>query len=165
MTTALETATPTASAAPRRGILFWIRRYLPAEIAGTVTLLVAGLAVGAWTDHPMLMAGAAVVGENLGFYGVLAVAVLVEQRRLGRRGFRAVAVTAVLLVAEFGGAELLDTFFIRPAAISLAVWLIPDPVWGLLAGKVAADIVFYVIAGIAFHLTTKTRLRRPTEEM
>jgi hypothetical protein len=167
MSTLQTTARPLvpipATAARPRGILFWVRRYLPAELIGTAVLLVAGLGVMVWTDHPFAVAAAAVVGENIGFYGVLATVVLLEQRRLGRTGFRVVAATAVLLIAEFGGAEVLDTLLIRPAAISFAVWLIPDPVWALLIGKVAADLVFYALAAVAFVLTTKTRLRRPAE--
>ena len=41
----------------------------------------------------------------------------------------------------------------------LGVWLLPDPVWGLLAGKIVADVVFYAIAAGAFTLTAKTGLR------
>ena len=41
----------------------------------------------------------------------------------------------------------------------LGVWLLPDPLWGLLAGKVVADIVFYAIAAGAFTVTAKTGLR------
>ena len=61
----------------------------------------------------------------------------------------------MLLVAEFGVAELLDTLLIRPAALMLGVWLLPDPLWGLLAGKVVADIVFYAIAAGAFTVTAR----------
>ena len=41
----------------------------------------------------------------------------------------------------------------------LGVWLLPDPVWGLLAGKVVADIIFYAIAAGAFTVTDKAGLR------
>ncbi|MET2012621.1 hypothetical protein ABXJ56_13830 [Microbacterium chocolatum] len=145
----------------RTGILFWLRRYLPAELAGTAALVLAGLAVAGTSAHPVVITMAAVVGENLGFYGVLAVMVLVEQHRRGRRGARATAATVILLAAEFGGAELLDSLLVRPGAISLALWLVPDPFWALLVGKVAADLVFYTIAAVGYIVTTKTRLRRP----
>ncbi|WJL94872.1 hypothetical protein QSU92_13000 [Microbacterium sp. ET2] len=152
-------APPAVSAAPRRGIRFWVRRYLLAEIVGTATLLLLGLLILEWITHPVAVAVAAIIGESLGFYAVLAVIVLLEQRRLGRRGFRALSLTVVLLVAEFGAAELVDSFVVRPAAISLCVWLIPEPFWGLLAGKILADLVFYAMAATSFVLTTKTRLR------
>jgi hypothetical protein len=72
----------------------------------------------------------------------------------------------MLLLAEFGPAELLDTLLIRPAALTLGVWLLPDPIWGLLAGKVVADVIFYAVAAGSFTITAKTGLRdgrRPRE--
>lgn len=148
----------------RVGILFWLRRYLPAEIAGTAVLVLAGLAIAGISAHPVAVTAAAVVGENLGFYGVLAVVVLAEQHRRGRRGARAIAATVVLLAAEFGTAELLDSLLVRPGALTLALWLVPDPFWALLVGKVAADLVFYTIAAVGYILTTRTRLRRPVDD-
>lgn len=149
----------TDAAAPRRGIRFWIVRYLPAEVVGTAAMIIAGLVVTAWTDNPALVALAALLGETVGFYVVLAITTYLEQAQVAPMRRRAIARTAMLLVAEFGAAELLDTLLIRPAALMLGVWLVPDPVWGMLAGKIAADIVFYAIAAGAFTLTAKTGLR------
>lgn len=143
----------------RRKLVFWIARYLPAELVGTAAMVIAGMLATMWTDAPALIALAALVGEIVGFYLVLAVTIYLEQSQVAvtRRG--AIGRTAMLLVAEFGAAELLDTLLVRPAALLLGVWLIPDPVWGMLAGKIAADIVFYAIAAGAFTLTAKTGLR------
>ena len=70
----------------------------------------------------------------------------------------------MLLLAEFGAAEVLDTLLIRPVALVAGVWLLTDPLWGLLAGKVVADIAFYAIAAGAFTLTARTGLRsRPAD--
>ena len=155
---------PRADPGSRRiGIRFWLRRYLPAEIAGTAALVLAGLAVAETSAHPVVVA-AAVIGENLGFYGVLAVVVLVEQRRRGRKGARAIAAIVVLLAAEFGAAELLDSLLVRPGAIAVALWLVPELFWALLVGKVAADLVFYAIAAVGYIMTTKTHLRRPVDD-
>ncbi|WP_203580160.1 hypothetical protein [Microbacterium hibisci] len=154
-----ETAPGEAAETRRRGVAFWIRRYLPAEVAGTVAMVIAGLLATVWTDAAPLIAVAALVGEILGFYAVLAVTIFLEQARVARSRRHAAARTLGLLVAEFGAAELLDTFLVRPAALMLGVWLIPDPLWGMLAGKVAADIVFYAIAAGAFTITIKAGLR------
>ena len=143
----------------RRGVVFWIVRYLPAEIVGTAAMVLAGIAVTVWTHNPALVAIAALVGEIIGFYAVLAVTIYVEQVQVSPRWRTAMARTFLLLIAEFGVAELLDTLLIRPAALMLGVWLIPDPVWGILAGKVLADIVFYAIAAGAFTITVKAGLR------
>lgn len=158
--TPATTTTVDASPARRRGIAFWIARYLPAEIAGTAAMIAAGLAVAVWTDNPALIAGAALVGEIIGFYLVLGLVVAREQSRLGVHGRRLLASTFVLLVAEFGAAELLDTFLIRPVALMVGVLVLAEPVWGLLAGKVLADVVFYALAAGAFTITDRAGLRR-----
>jgi hypothetical protein len=150
----------------RRGIAFWIVRYLPAEIVGTAAMVLAGLAVTVWTDAPALIALAALVGESLGFYLVLAITIYAEQTSVTPGWRRALGRTLLLLVAEFGAAEILDTLLIRPAALMLGVWLVPDPMWGLLLGKVLADAIFYTIAAGAFTVTARTGLRngRPVKE-
>ena len=48
-----------------------------------------------------------------------------------------------------------DSLLIRPAALFLGVLVLPDPVWGMLAGKIVADLVFYAIAAGAFTLTDR----------
>lgn len=157
--TIADAATELADEPTRRGLVFWIVRYLPAEIVGTAAMVLAGLAVTIWTDAPALIALAALAGEIVGFYVVLAITIYAEQVAVqpGRR--RAVGRTFLLLIAEFGAAELLDTFLIRPLALVAGVWLLPDPMWGLLAGKVFADVIFYAIAAGAFTVTAKTGLR------
>ena len=148
-----------ATSVRRRGIVFWITRYLPAEIVGTAAMVMAGLLVTVWTENPALIALAALLGEIVGFYAVLAITIYVEQTPIARNRGSALARTAALLVAEFGVAELLDTLLIRPLALMAGVWLFTDPLWGLLAGKIVADILFYAIAAGAFTLTAKAGLR------
>jgi hypothetical protein len=154
-----DAGTELADPASRRGIVFWIVRYLPAEIVGTAAMVLAGLAVTIWTDAPALIALAALLGETVGFYAVLAITVYAEQAAVSSTWRRALRRTFLLLIAEFGAAELLDTLLIRPAALTIGVWLLPDPMWGLLAGKVVADIIFYTLAAGAFTLTAKAGLR------
>ncbi|GAA5088873.1 hypothetical protein GCM10025760_11900 [Microbacterium yannicii] len=161
--TPASTATDRAAAGgdtqPRRGLLFWIARYLPAEITGTAAMVIAGLVATLWTDAAPLIALAALLGEIAGFYAVLAVTIYLEVVRVSATRRRAVGKTGVLLIAEFGAAEALDTLLVRPVALMLGVWLFPDPLWGMLVGKIAADIVFYAVAAGAFTLTARIGLR------
>lgn len=129
-----------------RTVAFWVVRYLPAEIAGTAALVVAGLATTIWTEAPLLIALAALIGEAIGFYGVLAVTIYAEQPDVARGWRRALGTTARLLRDEFGGAEMRDTLLVRPVALYIGVWLAPDPLWGLIAAKLCADVVFYATA-------------------
>jgi len=125
----------------RHGPVFWVCRYLPGEIAGTAALVLTGLGVTVWTDAPVAIALAGLIGAVIGFYGVLAVTIYSEHS-VAAHG-RAERGILALLVEEFGAVEFVDTLAVRPAALMLGVWMAPDPIWGLLAGKFAADLVFY----------------------
>ena len=145
--------------------LFWVRRYGPAELACLATMLAASVTAAQLTDSPPLLAVAAISGATIGFYGVLATKVLREQLALippehGRLR-RALVRSVGLLGAEFGVAEVADTFFLRPALMMIGVVLLADPVWGLLAGKLVADVLFYVISAVCFRITERTGIRMP----
>ncbi|HYJ51385.1 MAG TPA: hypothetical protein VEX12_15825, partial [Microbacterium sp.] len=62
---------------------------------------------------------------------------------------------------EFGVAEVVDTFFLRPALMIIGVVVLRDAVWGLLAGKIVADVLFYVISGVSFRITERIGIRLP----
>jgi hypothetical protein len=148
---------------------FWLRRYGPAEATCLATMLAASLVAARLTTSPPLLAASAIAGATVGFYGVLSLAVVREQRRViplrtpryaGRVAWR----TLLLLGAEFGAAELLDTFVWRPVLMMSAVVLIGEPVWGLLAGKTAADVLFYVVSALGYRFTELTGIRTPESE-
>lgn len=143
---------------------FWLRRYGPAEAACLVTMLAASIVAGRLTTSPPLLAASAIAGATVGFYGVLVVAVVREQRlvvdpALPRYAGRLASRTLLLLTAEFGAAELLDTFVWRPALMMAAVVLLDEPVWGLLAGKAAADVLFYLVSAFGYRVTELTGIR------
>jgi hypothetical protein len=156
----------TDTARDRRRVrwLFWLRRYGPAEVACLATMLAASLVAVRLTTSPPLLAAGAIAGATLGFYGVLVVSVVREQRRVvparqPRYATRLAARTAILLVAEFGAAELLDTFVWRPALMMSAVVLLEEPFWGLLAGKAASDVLFYLVSGLGYRVSELTGMR------
>jgi ornithine decarboxylase len=140
-----------------RGVGFWIRRYLPSEIAGTATALLAAAITYRLSGSLFLAAIAGTVGENLGFYLVAGIRNFTEQRRhsSGDRTGRhrsALARTAWILAGEFGPAELVDTLVVRPLLLWLAPVLIGFPAVGWIVGKVGADLVFYAVAGCGYVL-------------
>ncbi|MEV4622270.1 hypothetical protein AB0J74_26600 [Asanoa sp. NPDC049573] len=118
----------------------WLARYAPAEAAGITGALLAAAAV----DSPEAAAVAGTVGETVGFYATILVRDL-------RAGGRPAAVVRDLAV-EFGAAEVLDTLLVRPAAMYLATRALGTATAGVVAGKLAADAVFYTIAIIGYEL-------------
>ncbi|HEY0373302.1 MAG TPA: type III PLP-dependent enzyme [Amnibacterium sp.] len=159
MTTTSQLAAPAAPARPRlsrirRAVAFWIARYLPCEIAGTVLLLAAGLTTLRSSGSPLAAAAAGTVAETVGFYAVAFVLILTEQRRVVPSGvWTLLSRTVGLGVAEFGPVELLDTLLARPALLFVGMSVLPDPAVGLVAGKLAADVLFYVGAATAYRVT------------
>ena len=102
----------------------WLRRYGPAEVCGLLGAFTGYLLA---RGHAAPAAYAAAIGESIGFYGCF-----LACRKCSLRA----------LLIEFGPAEALDTLLVRPAAMALATAAL-GPAVGVLAGKLAADLVFY----------------------
>lgn len=134
----------------------WLRRYIPAEVLGTMAAL-----IGAWIayshTHSFITATASGwVGEGIGFYGYFITTELLRSGKLYRehlivkRISLAVAAASTNLFVEFAPAEILDNFIIRPYLMYLAPHYIhPYPV-GFLIGKFSADILFYGLAIVGY---------------
>src|SRR5262245_10471871 len=121
----------------------WLRRYLPAEAAGTSAALAAA-AVAA----PGGLEGAVVAAawaETLAFYSFVTVREL-RGRGAAWRSPRRAAGALRDVVSEFGAAEAVDTLFARPLLMYAFAAPLGSLVAGVLIGKLAADVVFYALA-------------------
>lgn len=141
----------------RQRALIWLRRYLPAEIASLTAVLVSAWAVMELSHNAVLTALAATWVESLAYYGSM----IIRELR-GRPRLTPLTVLAVLrdIVLEFGLAELLDSLLIRPAALYLAISWLPQIGIAVIAGKLAADVIFYIPTIVSFEL-----LRRRAQPM
>lgn len=129
----------------------WCVRYLPAEAAGTVCAVVGAFLAWKFTEDRAVAALIGTVSECIGFYGVIVVAELRRRRsdrptRVTSSAWRVFAAT----VAEFGGAELLDSLLVRPLAMYAGPLVVGNVAGGVLLGKVLADLVFYGCAIISY---------------
>jgi hypothetical protein len=113
-------------------------RYLAAEAAGTVATLGAVWAAHRAGASAFIAGQCGSAAETVAYYGVI---LALEWRRSGRPTLRSLRD----LLIEFGPAELLDTFVTRPLLLAAGPELIGDVALGALAGKVVADILFYVV--------------------
>ena len=147
----------------------WLRRYLPAEVAGTGTaLLCAGVAHAASGDLAVVaLAGA--WGENLGYYGTMGACdlrrALAERRGARPRVWGATAEVLRGLLLEFGPAEALDSLLVRPLAMGAAARVIPQVGVAVLVGKTVADLVFYVPTVLAYELRRRRGRRESAAEI
>lgn len=142
----------------RQKLREWTARYALGELVGTLLAFSAFWLVRAGTGSLALAAICGTIGENLGFYGMIlgrdarrdwqsSPPALVVWRRLwltaARLGRRA--------VIEFGVAELIDSFAVRPA-LYYVLPRIFDAHLGLalLAAKVCGDLCFYGLAILGY---------------
>lgn len=143
----------------------WLKRYIPAEIAGTAVALACAWIVYAHIHTLASATGAGWLGEGIGFYGYFIVAELTLRARwyqtypLLKRIALVVITASTNLFVEFMPAEIFDNFIIRPFLMYMAPQYIHPYPLGFLAGKFSADILFYVLA-IAGYEARKRWLRR-----
>ncbi len=146
----------------------WLRRYLPAE-----ALSVAATLLGAWvalhSTHSQLSAAlAGTWAGNVAYFGYL----LAQDVRLARQACRAqhrpytrrtFGRNVRALAVEFGLAEVLDSFLVRPALMYyLPQWLDSFGA-GIVLAKLLADVTFYIPAIVSYELSKK-RLRNFGDE-
>ena len=144
-----------------RKVLEWLRRYGVAELAGTCTALAGSWLVARLGGNAVAAAYGGALGENVGFYGTIVVRELVAERRAAQAaglvfGPRGALRTAGALLLEFGPAELLDSFVLRPLAMGIGTRQLGRTL-GVIAGKLAADVTFYVPVILTYELR---RMRR-----
>jgi hypothetical protein len=126
----------------------WIGRYGLAELCGLVSAVTGSWLARLATGDAVASAYGGALGENIGYYGVIITREINADARACRDagrpyGMRDAGRTARNLLFEFGGAEVLDTGVIRPLAMGIGARFLGDT-WGVVAGKIAADIAFYV---------------------
>jgi hypothetical protein len=146
----------------RAKVYQWVSRYGLAECAGITCALLGSFIVRHTTHSAIAAAYGGAWGESIGYSSVIVGRDFLNEIRnthAEHRSFGIGGVGAVVtgLVAEFGPSGLLDTFVIRPFTMGVGERLI-GPGLGLIAGKVAADILFYI--PVIFMYERKKRWRR-----
>jgi len=144
----------------------WLKRYGFAELAGLCTAIVGSLAARALTGNEIAAAYSASIGENLGYYGVIIGREVVHDWRaaagIGRPyGLSGAAGTARNLALEFGIAEVLDSGVLRPLLMGFGVRFVGREA-GIVVGKLAADLTFYLMVISAYELRRYARARTHT---
>jgi hypothetical protein len=130
----------------------WLRRYLPAEAASLIGALLAAEVAWTLTGNEAVAAVAGAWGETTAYYTTM-----LARELLKMRGPLLVALRE--LVLEFGIAEVLDTLLIRPAMMYAAGQLVADVRFGVLLGKLGADVFFYIPTITAYEFR---RAHRPS---
>jgi hypothetical protein len=136
----------------------WARRYAGPEISGTVTALAAAWTVHSWSHSLAAAAVAGSLAEAIGFYGYAGVREALRHYRrhsthgrLRRLGLTAWHTVRDMLI-EFGPGEALDSLLFRPLFMFIFPQLLHNFALGIIAGKLAADVIFYTSAAGFYEL-------------
>ncbi len=136
----------------------WLWRYLPAEIGGTITAVLAALVSHELTDSLAVAAIAGTIGENFGYYGTSCCRDFRQhwQKNKTKTGLKKVRIVTTRttrdMLVEFGPAELLDSFFVRPSLFYLVPQAISNVGLGFFIAKIMADVVFYALAIVGYEV-------------
>ncbi|MEO7085234.1 MAG: hypothetical protein ABI442_00345 [Gemmatimonadaceae bacterium] len=143
----------------------WLSRYGLAECVGITCALAGSFLVRRLTGSAVAAAYGGAWGETIGYSSVIIardVASTAHSSRTRGRRLRVGDGIGVVkgLVIEFGPAGLLDTFVVRPFAMGVGQRFL-GPVRGLIAGKLAADIVFYIPVIYTYERRKRSSARPP----
>jgi hypothetical protein len=137
----------------------WLRRYGLAECAGTGCALLATFIARRLSRRLVIAAYAAAWGETVGYGGAVFLRDLATSGRgAPQRRTKSLRGVVLGLLAEFGPAGALDTLVTRPFMMAMGVRAL-GPVRGVIAGKLVADVVFYVPVILVY----ERRKRRPLD--
>ncbi|MDZ4665869.1 MAG: hypothetical protein SGJ15_13400 [Bacteroidota bacterium] len=128
----------------------WLGRYLPSEIIGTITAVGGAVIAQFFYGNKLISAYTGSVCEALGFYSTLFIQSSLNERRkkkLKNTTFYFNDYFNILknMVLEFGPAGLIDGLILRPFFMYLFPLVITNFAVGVFLGKIAGDIMFYVI--------------------
>lgn len=143
----------------------WLKRYIPAEILGTIGALVAASVVYSNSHSYIAAAASGWLGEGIGFYGYfISLELLSNSKRYSNYSFikrigLAISAASTNLLIEFAPAEVIDNFIIRPYLMYIVPQHIKPYGVGFLVAKFSADILFYLLAIIGYE-TRKHWLHR-----
>lgn len=134
----------------------WSIRYIPSEIIASISAVLSATFIYSITKNSVLTAIAGTWGENLGYYGSIFIRdILITKKKTYHTKVIHYAKVIRNLILEFGLAEILDSFLVRPFTMYLFPLIINNLPIGILLGKLVADIIFYIPTIFSYELRKK----------
>lgn len=145
----------------------WLKRYLPSEIAGTITALLAAYIAKYAGYNGIAIAFAGSFGEAIGFYTTVFIKQVFDTRKKLKYSrnqhlpFQKYLEIIAALLIEFGPAGLIDDCIVRPFLMYWFPILLNNFALGILVGKFAGDICFYFFVILSYEfIKQKKRTKR-----
>ena len=138
----------------------WLKRYLPSEIAGTITAVSAASVAHFFYESHVVTAYAGSIGEAIGFYTTVFIQSLITENKLkkaenSKSASRSYIQIITSMLLEFGPAGLLDGLFLRPFFMFVFPTLLKNFTLGIFIGKIVGDITFYFLVIFSYEYTKR----------
>ena len=138
------------------------KRYLPAEIVGTLTAIGAASIAHIFSHNPVFIAYIATLGEAIGFFSTIFIQQFLtfsKKRKIENKQFSLSDISKIIshVLLEFGPAEILDSLVLRPFFMYLFPSLVKNFTLGILLGKIAGDITFYLLVILSYEMKKKLK--------
>jgi uncharacterized membrane protein len=149
----------------KQKVIEWLTRYLPAEIAGTITALIAALFAKHEGYNAIIIAFTGSLGESIGFYITIFIYQVLNARKVltvsGKKNlkFQDYLMIVAKILVEFGPAGLIDDFIVRPFFMFWIPILLNNFTLGIIAGKIVGDICFYFLVILSYELIKKKKTK------
>jgi len=133
------------------------KRYLPAEIVGTLTAIGTASIAHIFSDNPVFIAYIATLGEAVGFFSTIFIQHFItysKKHKIKSKQFSLSNISIIIshVLLEFGPAEILDSLLLRPFFMYLFPLLVKNFALGILLGKIAGDITFYLLVILSYEM-------------
>jgi hypothetical protein len=140
----------------------WLKRYLPSEIAGTITALIAAYIAKYYGSSPLIIAYAGSIGEAFGFYSIIFIQQIIAETKTHHNSlkFQNYLIIIATILLEFGPAGLLDDLLLRPFFMYWFPFLLKNFALGIIAGKFAGDICFYFLVILSYEFIKKKKVAK-----
>lgn len=123
----------------------WEGRYGLPLVASTVMAIIAANVAHVLLDNLIIAAFLATWSDTITFYGIVAYRDLkLREKRDGELKITGFLKVFRDMLAEFGAAEYLDTFIIRPFWLSIIPTLISNYSLAILLGSLVANVTYFV---------------------
>ncbi len=135
-------------------LLEWWRRYWLAELLSLIMAMVSSRIVYSSTHSLIISAFISTWLTNAVFYATIA------YRDLHIRKHKPLTLTNIAktirnIVLEFGPAEYLDSFVLRPFYLSFFPFIITNYSFAIFLGTIASDITFYIPTIFSYEMRKK----------
>lgn len=134
----------------------WLNRYLIAELISILFAMLSAYFADMILHNPLVTALAATWMSNVGFYGAIVYRDIKAKKKLhGKVTLRIYLKTFIGMSVEFGPAEYLDTFVVRPFILYLFPIIFGNLALGIFLGIMAANITYYVPVIVSYEMKKK----------